>query len=242
VALGVGLNIDERRQFYFAASGLDEFDFPGEEAEVEALKVKKSVEVLDKLMALLDQLRFPAYIQDVFGENVAGNSLAIKLYNITPEIIKEAANIPGGFTSVRLMFGNIISAVVTSGYDKYLLNSVRALREMSLRFRPHPYFRYLMKEFRDPKKYPGFERYWRHSALLEDDKDLNVDLFEYSHIVYGDLKYATPGLIPNTPHGELLLIYNIPLDKHTSDVFEQMASTEGTKAYRFAPWPEKKMD
>jgi len=237
----LGLNTNERRQLILAASGLDEFHLTGKPKEVESLKLKKSMEILDKLMYLLGQLPFPGYIQDVFGESVAANGAAVKFYNITPEQMAIAGEIPGGYTTIRMMFGDIISAVVTTSYDKYLLNSIRSLRELSLRYRAHPYFIYLMKEFRNSKKYPGFERYWRHASIAEDDKDVEYDLFEFSHAFYGDMKFATPWQSVHTPHGELIFVYNVPLDKHTSDVFDQLVAGEGRKAHRFAPWPEKKM-
>ena len=237
----LGLNTNERRQLILAASGLDEFHLVGKPKEVELLKLKKPMEILDKLMDLLGQLPFPGYIQDVFGESVAANVAAVKFYNITPEQIETASQIPGGYTTVRMMFGNILSMVVATSYDKYVLSSVRSLRELSLRYRAHPYFIYLMKEFRHSKKYPGFERCWRHASIVEEDKDVEFDLFEFSHAFYGDMKFATPWQAVNTPHGELIFVYSIPLDTHTSDIFEQLVETEGRKAHRFAPWPEKKM-
>lgn len=241
LARGLGLNINERQQFFLAASGMDDYYFPDTSPVSEQAKVNKSLEILDQLIILLGQFRVPAYILDVFGENVAANSIALAFYQITPALIEEAPRIPGGYCSVRLMFDNIISSVVASGYNQYLLNSMRAVREMSLRYRAHPYFQYLIKEFCDSKKYPGFERYWRRSALLEDDKDINIDLFELTHATAGPLRFMAHAIMPNTPHGELRLIYNTPLDKRTADIFEQMASAVGTEAHRFAPWPEKKM-
>ncbi|MEW5938676.1 MAG: helix-turn-helix transcriptional regulator [Chloroflexota bacterium] len=241
LATALELKIHERRPFFSAASGLEEFDLWGTGAEAEERKIEKSLETLDKLIAVMDYLRAPAYVEDAFGEIVAANSSTLEFYRITPELMEEAARIPLGYNVIRLMFGNIISSVVTNDYDKYLLNSVRAFREMSLPVRAHPYFRYLMAKFRDPKKYPGFERYWRHAALLEDDKDINVDAFEYVHALYGPLHYITIATIPNTPHGELRLIYNIPMDQRTAEIFEQIASAVGTKAHKFAPWPVKQM-
>jgi transcriptional regulator with XRE-family HTH domain len=241
LAGALDLNINERRQFFLAASGLDEYDFGGEAFRSQAARIKKSLEVFEKLLVLLGKLRAPAYILDVFGESVAANASALAFYQITPAMIEEAPGIPGGYNSLRLLFGSILSSVVTTEYNQYLLNSVRSVREISLRYRAHPYFRYLINEFRDPKKYPGFERYWRHSALLEDDKDIDIDLFEFVHAIHGEMKFLTHAIMPNTPHGELRLIYSIPLDGDTRNVFEQIVSKVGAQAYRFAPWPEKKM-
>ncbi len=239
LASALELNILERRQFFIAAIGLEDSPDLQQAAQADSLEVKGANETLDKMVALLNQIRIPGYIVDVYGDVVAANMIAISLYQVSPDVIAESAGIPTGYSSLRFLFGGILQSVVSEGYDQYLLNSVCSFREVGLRYRAQPYFVQLMNEFRNSKKYPAFERYWRKAALMDDDKEANLDVFRYSHVQFGELKYITISTVSSTPFGELLLIYSLPMDKHTADVFEQIASAVGTQGFRFAPWPHK---
>jgi hypothetical protein len=132
-------------------------------------------------------------------------------------------------------------ASIAEGYDGFLLTAMRGFREVSLRYRARPYFQYLMKEFRDPQKYPWFERTWQRAALVDDDKATAINLFSYQHARYGPLNYYSTSSVSVTPFGELLLLHYLPADAQTASAFEQSVSTVGAEVVHFAPWPEKKM-
>jgi hypothetical protein len=118
---------------------------------------------------------------------------------------------------------------------------MRAFRENSLRYRAKPYFKYLMKNFRNPTEYPLFDRYWKLVSSTEQDKEMRVDYFCYRHNEFGPLKYVASLTTAVTSFGSLLLVQNLPLDEHTDEVFDQLKCKVGTGAVRFAPWPEKPM-
>jgi hypothetical protein len=118
---------------------------------------------------------------------------------------------------------------------------MRSFRVYSLRYRARPYFKYLMKHFRNPKEFPLFERYWKLVSSTEQDKETNVDQFEYTHSEFGPLHYLASSITAITSFGELVLIQNVPLDEHTDLVFAQLKSAAGEGLVRFAPWPEKPM-
>jgi transcriptional regulator with XRE-family HTH domain len=237
MAAALELNLHERQQFYAAAVGLD--DSIPLMADDNAPEVKQANRTFDQMLALLERIRVPGHIVDVYGDVVAANMIIVGLYQVTPDTIVESQAIPAGFSSLRLLFGGVLQSVFSEGYDLYLLNSMRSFREFSLRYRALPYAVQVMNELRNPKKYPAFERYWRKAALMDDDKAVNLDVFEYSHVHFGTLHYSAVFTVSSTPFGELMLIYNLPMDKHTTDVFEQLADTVGTSAFRFAPWPIK---
>jgi len=240
LAASLELNLHERQQFYAAAVGLD--DSIPLVADDNAPEVKQANQTLDKMMGLLERIRVPGHIVDVYGDVVASNMISVGLYQVTPETITESTSIPAGYSSLRLLFGGILQSVFTEGYDDYLLNSMRSFREFSLRYRALPYSLKIMGELRNPKKYPAFDRYWRKAALMDDDKQIYLDVFEYSHVQLGMLKHSAVFTVSSTPFGELMLIYNLPMDKHTTGAFEQLAETIGTNAFRFAPWPIKPIE
>jgi hypothetical protein len=118
---------------------------------------------------------------------------------------------------------------------------MRAFRENSLRYRAKPYFKYLMKVFRNPTEYPFFDRYWKLVSSMEQDKDVRVDYFSYHHTEFGLLTYIASMTIAVTSFGNLFLVQNLPLDDHTDDVFTRLKQEAGAGVVRFAPWPEKPM-
>ena len=118
---------------------------------------------------------------------------------------------------------------------------MRAFRENSLRYRAKPYFKYLMKTFRNVAEYPFFDRFWKLVSSTEEDKETNVDYFSYRHNEFGDLKYIASSVITITSYGELFLVHYLPCDDHTYQIFNQLKMQAGAGAVRFAPWPEKPM-
>jgi hypothetical protein len=118
---------------------------------------------------------------------------------------------------------------------------MRSFRENSLSFRAKPYFKYLMKAFRNPAEYPLFDRYWKLVSSTEQDKELSIDDFSYHHSVLGPLHYITSSTVGVTSFGNLILIQNLPLDEHTDSVFSELKSQAGFGVVRLAPWPEKPM-
>ncbi len=118
---------------------------------------------------------------------------------------------------------------------------MRAYRENSLRYRAHPYLKYLMKAFHNPVEYPFFNRFWKLVSSTEQDKEVNIDHFSYFHSIFGQVNYVAATTLAVTSFGNLFLIQNLPLDQHTEDVFTQLKLQAGLGVVPFAPWPEKPM-
>jgi hypothetical protein len=172
---------------------------------------------------------------------IAANYMMVAFYNVPPSMIENAAKIPGGFNTTRLNFSrDLLSRTqVTDNWESYALKSMRSFRENSLRYRAKPYFKYLMKTFRNPAEYPFFDRYWKLVSSTEQDKEVNVDHFSYYHRDFGPLNYIAATTLAVTSFGNLYLVQNLPLDQHTEDVFNQLKMNAGLGVARFAPWPEK---
>jgi transcriptional regulator with XRE-family HTH domain len=233
----------ERQEFVIAASGLDEKEIVRQPSANVATDVFDANKILDRMIALTAAIRVPAFLGDVYSDVVAANKIMLAFYNVPASMLETAASIPGGYSTVRLNFGRDLVGRrhVTDNWESYALNSMRAFRENSLRYRAKPYFKYLMKAFRNPTEYPFFDRYWKLVSSTEQDKDVRVDYFSYHHNDFGLLKYIASMTITITSFGNLFLIQNLPLDEHTDDVFTQLKQQAGAGVVRFAPWPEKPM-
>lgn len=232
----------ERREFFLAASGLDKKQIVRQASAHVKTDVFDVRKVLERMVDLTGEIRLPAFLGDVFGDVLAANRMMLAFYDIPPEMFENASQIPGGYNTARINFGRALVGRnhTADNWEQYALNSMHAFRVNSLRYRAHPYFKYLMKAFRNPVEYPFFDRFWKMVSSTEQDREANVDYFSYTHPVFGRLNYVASTITAVTSIGELFLIQNVPLNEHTDRVFDQLKSA-GTGAVRFSPWPEKPM-
>lgn len=231
----------ERREFFLAASGLDQEKIvrqPTMAIATDVFNVRKS---LDKLIERTGQVRLPAFLADVYGDAIAANQIILSFFKVSPRILETAPDMPGGYNTIRVNFGkeSVIRDRITENWDGYALSSMRSFRERSLRYRAQPYFKYLMKSFRNQVEYPLFERYWKMISSIEQDKEVDTDYFTYQHDEFGRVNYAASATITITSFGELYLIQYLPLDEQTSQTFENIAKEVGPMVVRLAPWPVK---
>lgn len=231
----------ERREFLLAASGLDQREMVRQPSAAMATDVFNVRKTLDKMIEVAGQIRLPAYMCDVYGDVIAANNIIQSFFNIPPEYVEKAGQIAAGYNTVRFNFGKDLIARrnVIDNYDQYALSSMHAFRENSLRYRAQPYFKYLLKIFRDRNEFPLFDRYWKMVSSIEQDKEFDIDYFSYHHEKLGEIKYIASSSASVTSFGELFLVQYLPLDENTSHIFEELAQEAGPGAMRFAPWPLK---
>jgi hypothetical protein len=114
-------------------------------------------------------------------------------------------------------------------------------RERSLPYRAKPYFKFLMREFRNSRKYPSFQRHWRLASTLPEDQARRPIEYSHLHPSLGQLTYHIFSATTNTPFGDLYLSHLTPADPHTAEAFRQVAERTEPRAVRMASWPEKKI-
>jgi transcriptional regulator with XRE-family HTH domain len=231
----------ERREFMLASTGLDQRQVVRQPSVAMSTDVFNARKTLDKMIELVSQVRLPGFLLDVYSDVIAANKIIMSFFEIPPEILESAAHIPGGYNTARFNFGKDMLARnhVLDNWENYALNSMSAFRENSLRYRAKPYFKYLMKIFRNPVEFPLFDRYWKRVSSVQQDNETNLDYFTYRHDRLGEIKYITSSIVSITSFGELFFAQYLPLDENTSRIFEQLAQETGTGAINLAPWPVK---
>lgn len=231
----------ERREFLIAASGLDQKQIVRQPSAGMSTDVFNVRRVLDKMIELTSQVRLPAFLWDVYGDIIAANHIIIAFFSVPPEFVETAGQIPGGYSMCRFSFGKdlVARSLVIENWDQFAMNSMRAFRENSLRYRAQPYFKYLMKIFRNQNEYPLFDRYWKMVSSREQDKEVDTDFYSYHHVEFGGVKYMSSSIVSITSFGELFLVQYLPLDEITSRIFERLVQQVGQGVTTFAPWPVK---
>lgn len=231
----------ERREFFLAASGLDQREIVRQITASTNTDVFNARRMLDKMIELTGQVRLPAFLIDVYSDVIATNHIVLSFFKVPPTFVEESSRVPGGYNTTRFNFGKDLVARghILDNWDSYALKSMRAFRENSLRYRAKPYFKYLMNTFRNPHEYPLFNRYWRMVSTVEEDKEANTDYFSFHHDEFGEIKYSTSSTASITSFGELFLVHYLPLDERTSHIFEQLTQQAGPGVTHFAPWPLK---
>lgn len=231
----------ERREFFLAASGLDQNQVVRQLSAATNTDVFNARRVAGKMSELAGLIRLPAVLFDVYGDVLAANRIILSFFQVPADYIEASHRLPAGYNTVRFNFGKDLASrqLVVDNWDQYALNSMRAFRENSLRYRAKPYFKYLMKLFRNSIEYPLFERYWKMVSSVEQDKEANADYFNFHHAVFGEIKYTSASTVSITAFGELFLVQYLPLDARTSQIFEELAQQAGSVALEFASWPLK---
>jgi len=229
----------ERREFFLASTGLES----GQLVRSPVGGAAEAEQSLRRMLDLLESLRLPAFLLDAYTDVLALNFTAFAFFQIPPEMMAGAMQVPGGMNALRLVFGRELAARshMISNWEFYALSTMRFFRGTSLRYRATPYYEYLMKSFRDPSEYPLFERYWRMVSAVDQDRDGTYERFEYDHDSFGHLSYEVVTTVCLTPEGELYLNQYIPTDDSTWKTFEGLAARSGMGVIPAAPWPEKVM-
>lgn len=233
----------ERREFLLAASGLEQKQIVRQPSAAMSTDVFNVRRMLDKMIKLTGKVRLPAFLGDVYGDVIAANNIILSFFKLPPEFVEQADRIPAGYSTVRFNFSKdlVARSHVVDNWDQYALDSMRTFRENSLRYRAQPYFKYLMKIFRNQNEYPLFERHWKMVSSNQQDKEAATDHFSYRHDEFGPIEYISSSTVSITSFGELFLVHYLPLDESTSQVFEQLARQAGQGVTTFAPWPEKRL-
>lgn len=242
IADALELTTFERKQFFLASTGVEVGEMVRPNLLHSASDTANAEKEIKKVKQVGDLLRVPAFVSDPYYDFVLANPGMMALFHVTDAYVQSLEPVPHAYNAIHLTFGSnpITRTRMERDWEVFALSTMRAFRELSLRYRARPYFQYLMSKFRNPAEYPFFERFWKMAASLEEDKEANWGFFGYVDSEYGRLTYMAQAVIMITAYGELHLTQYQPLDKHTAELFEGFAVKFGTQMIRFATWPEKK--
>jgi transcriptional regulator with XRE-family HTH domain len=223
----------ERRKFFLAATGISE----GESSHPDGLLA------LDELLRRLLKISLPAFIVDSYDDIVAANSIILRMFDFSRELIETAPLIPGGYNVLRFVFSqkSQFSRLVTKNHENYLEQSIRFFRAISLPYRATPYYQNLISAFHaDPDMGLFSEYFYRVNQDKKSDYYFEGEHFCISHAALGNLEFYSPPLSPvHTSSGSLYIIPYLPANPRTTKACALLAEHGEPNVQRLALWPEK---
>ena len=240
LADGFHLTSMERQEFLFAASGVTELEM----VRKEYLREKKQFDpkvFLKETGEHIACITLPVLVTDAFCDILLANHCLIDFYGASPELLKNADTITGGFNIMRYIFdplSNFPEIIGNDSWERLALINARYFRRRTLRVRSKPYFSRLLKELLDNKKYPSFERCWR-KILFEGHDDFSLPI-KRSDPNNAHSFVSTDSLLALTPFGELYIHQILPLNRKTADRIEKISKKVGEGYEQFAPFPDKR--
>ena len=237
LATALQLTSGERKEFFLAASGIDNENIAREENDPE--------EVLSVLLDRMKQAYLPAYIIDSYCDVVAINPALIELRSLASDKLG-----PGGLPKrpfpvnlAMFVFSDDvekqISALRGEDWSDHAYQTMMVFRTWSLRYRTTAYFQALLQQL---KRSRLFRRYWRDVYLREGDHFVDNRHMFMNSPKWGPLAYFSTYFMALTTVGELRLCVYVPAGPETADVFSQiMKQPGGTDILRVGAWPSKKL-
>jgi transcriptional regulator with XRE-family HTH domain len=172
----------ERREFFFAALGL---------GMQQIVHPQEDVFDLNELLDDVKNLQTPAFVNDCYGEIVAGNNVAMNFFNVAPEFIAIASKLEVGFNVMSFICSEEsgFSSLVGERWNKTILRNMLFFRRITFRYRHEERFKRILKALKELEK---FKEYWEKTAGSDDDSDSNYEYYEYKHPVLNEfVKYLS---------------------------------------------------
>jgi len=233
LATALQLTSGERKEFFLAASGIDNERIARPESDPE--------KVLAQLIDRMKQSYLPAHIIDPYCDVVAVNASLIELLDLESAPSRHSDTSPFRLNRLRFFFSEEGKAhydqIMEHDWADHAYQSMMLFRTFSLRYRSTEYFQILLAELR---KHRLFRRYW-HDVYL-DERDLFADSrhMRLNSPKWGLTAYFSTYLTALTTAGELHLCVYVPASQNTVDVFSQIVQKVGAQTVlKTGSWPKK---
>lgn len=225
------LTSGERREFFLAASGVDEqaIYHPRENPRT----------ALENMLAIMDDIQQPAFLIDSFFDLVAINQMALEIYNVNiTNFLDSQSNPKTRYNLIRLLFSSEFDEQKTmfgKSREKFAMNTIMLFRTTTLRYRASEYFQYLYPHLYEIDDFKNYIHY-----LLKDDDYMNNNMFiTLNNPRIGSVQSVCTSLSATSTHGELRLLTFTPLSEETSKIFANLAQ-QGNFVFQTLPdWPDK---
>lgn len=230
----------ERQEFISAASGVSYAGMIRREDEKAKLNFDPKT-FIDELGEHIGRITLPVLVTDAFCDILLVNHCLLEYYSAPPALLETVRDTLEGFNQMRYVFhadSNFRSLVGEHEWEKFMLINARYFRRRSLKMRSKPYFKSLLSEMLDNKKYPAFERCWRR-MVFESNDDFYIP-FEKASEENDHAFVSVESLLALTPYGDLYLQQLLPLNRKTAQRIDRILDRVGQGYVKFAPFPDER--
>jgi hypothetical protein len=228
------LTIGERREFFLAATGLDnEQIYPAP---------KSAEEILASVIQMLADIQLPALLLDNYLDIIAINASLVELYNTHQIDLRRRMSQPAGLNLLGFIFSADFEPyrqlMSQHEWHSFAVGNIIYFRRVTLRYRMTAYFGALLAQLRRSRE---FRWYWEQVFYEEKRYFVGGESFKLGMPGSNRFSFLTAPLVTLTPYGNLEIITHIPRNAETAAAFHQMASETPPNIYQLSPWPEKKV-
>ncbi|MCB0164124.1 MAG: hypothetical protein KDI79_07870, partial [Anaerolineae bacterium] len=197
------LSMGERREFYLAATGLDD-------EQIYATQ-KTAGEILATVIDMLTDIQLPALLLDPYLDVIAINGILLNVYQASQIDLSSRMNQPAGFNLLSFIFSADFEPqrrlLGQQQWQTFAVGNVIYFRRASLRYRTTKYFTALIKQLRRNREFRWF---WEQALYEEKRNFLGGRSYRIGTPGSNRFNYLTAPLITLTPYGNLEIITHIP--------------------------------
>jgi transcriptional regulator with XRE-family HTH domain len=230
LALALKLTSRERKEFFFAAVGL--------ENEAVARPHTTGAEIYQELWGQLERIQQPAFIVDVYSDVIAANRAVVELLQVPMALVAAAHSRVDGFNVIRIVFDPEVGfpELLNFAWERGALANIHFFRAASLRYRATEDYNLLWRAL---MRLPRFEDFWIRSRYDQTDQYRDGIIYSYRHPTLGPLDYNSTSYEALSADGELFFVTYNAMSPSTSEVFRRLMENHGTTVYPLASWPHK---
>lgn len=226
------LTLGERREFFLAATGLDDL-------QINATH-ETAAEILATVLQMLADIQLPALLLDSYLDVIAANAILMELYDTSQIDLSRRMSQPAGLNLLSLIFSADFEPqrqlMTQRQWHNFAVSNVIYFRRVTLRYRMTDYFPALLAQLRRNRE---FRWYWEQVFYEEKRFFVGGESFKIGTPGSNRFNYLTAPLVTLTPYGNLEIISHIPRNAKTAAAFHQMAVAAPSKVHQLSPWPEK---
>ncbi|MCG3211422.1 MAG: hypothetical protein FOGNACKC_05068 [Anaerolineae bacterium] len=226
------LTMGERREFFLAATGLDNEQIYATETE--------AGEILASVLQMLADIQLPALLVDNYLDVIAANAILLKLYDATQIDLRYRRGRPAGLNLLSFIFSADFAPhrqqMNQRQWQNFAVGNVIYFRRVTLRVRMTDYFASLLAQLRHNREFRWF---WEQVFYEEKRFFVGGESFQLGATGASRFSFLTAPLVTLTPYGNLEIITHVPRNVETAAAFYHMAETSPAQAFQYSPWPEK---
>lgn len=225
------LSVGERREFLFAASGV-------EDREIFA-QPEESHNIMESMLAILDKSQLPSFIVDQYFDVVAVNPMAVEVYNIKVEDFVDKSVDPATRVNLlRFIFSPKFSrqqAMFGEALEDFYATIIGLFRVSTLRYRAEEYYENLLQHLCEMEELNRYlQRKPKDKGYLDGCACVNLN-----HPRLGQLRAALTAISAISAEGELKLFTLAPLTDETSKAFSKIVPVKNYVFKALPDWPRK---